>query len=297
MLMDGGIIDYGSIRQFGLCHHRYRYDDVDRYSTNLKEQKAKARYLVQTFVQLVDFVRSGEKRDLKNFAESSHLRTFDRAYERTLHDSLLRRVGLNQRQRKAILRRRPKLVREFVGAYRFFERKESRRGMRNTADGVNNPVIFCTRTLLRELPKRLLLGEKELVVPDFLEIMRTPYATKKELRQTEYYSPRVKKFQRLYLQILRAAGGERSLRRTLVECTMRSGQENRGSFATGDAILIVVDHLLAKRRKLSRGDFLALVDAFIAHQKGENTRTKLRPDARRVLAQLVNIVEQNKFSI
>ncbi len=24
MLLDGGIIDYGSIRQFGLCHHRYR---------------------------------------------------------------------------------------------------------------------------------------------------------------------------------------------------------------------------------------------------------------------------------
>src|SRR5690606_33735183 len=35
VLMDGGIIDYGSIRQFGLFHHEYRYDDVDRYSTNI----------------------------------------------------------------------------------------------------------------------------------------------------------------------------------------------------------------------------------------------------------------------
>ncbi len=70
MLMDGGIIDYGSIRQFGLCHHRYRYDDVERFSTNLKEQKKKARYLVQTFVQLVDFVRTGQKKDVRSFANA-----------------------------------------------------------------------------------------------------------------------------------------------------------------------------------------------------------------------------------
>ena len=32
IMMDGGIIDYGSVRQFGLYHHEYRYDDTDRYS-------------------------------------------------------------------------------------------------------------------------------------------------------------------------------------------------------------------------------------------------------------------------
>ncbi len=34
-LVDAGIIDYGSVRQFGLRHDRYRYDDVERFSTNL----------------------------------------------------------------------------------------------------------------------------------------------------------------------------------------------------------------------------------------------------------------------
>jgi uncharacterized protein YdiU (UPF0061 family) len=37
ILMDGGIIDYGSVRQFGLFHYEYRYDDVDRYSTTIVE--------------------------------------------------------------------------------------------------------------------------------------------------------------------------------------------------------------------------------------------------------------------
>src|ERR1700757_1888567 len=73
MLLDGGIIDYGSIRQFGLCHHRYRYDDVERFSTNLREQRSKARYLVQICAQMVDFVRTGEKRHARHFVESPAL--------------------------------------------------------------------------------------------------------------------------------------------------------------------------------------------------------------------------------
>ena len=42
VLIEAGIIDYGSVRQFGLRHDQYRYDDVDRFSTNLNEQRAKA---------------------------------------------------------------------------------------------------------------------------------------------------------------------------------------------------------------------------------------------------------------
>ena len=34
ILNDGGIIDYGSVRQFGLYHREYRYDDVDRFSNH-----------------------------------------------------------------------------------------------------------------------------------------------------------------------------------------------------------------------------------------------------------------------
>jgi len=32
MLADGGILDYGSIRQFAARHNKYRYEDVDRAS-------------------------------------------------------------------------------------------------------------------------------------------------------------------------------------------------------------------------------------------------------------------------
>ena len=39
MLASGGILDYGSIRRFAAKHNKYRYEDVDRFSTCLSEQR------------------------------------------------------------------------------------------------------------------------------------------------------------------------------------------------------------------------------------------------------------------
>ena len=44
LIKDGGVIDFGSVRQFGLYHHAYRFDDDERWSTNIKEQKKKVYY-------------------------------------------------------------------------------------------------------------------------------------------------------------------------------------------------------------------------------------------------------------
>src|SRR5690606_14912607 len=107
-----------------LCHHRYRYDDVDRFSTNLKEQKRKARYLVQTFVQMVEFVRTGQKKELGALASHPVLEEFDRAFRHIQLDCLLKRVGLSSAQRKRALAKHLQLTEEFEKAYRFFERRE-----------------------------------------------------------------------------------------------------------------------------------------------------------------------------
>ncbi len=297
MLMGGGIIDYGSIRQFGLCHHRYRYDDVNRFSTNLKEQKTKARHLVQTFVQMVHFVRTGEKKDFHAFASSSFLKTFDRKFRESQQRFLLQRTGLSEKQSLHLIHKHPKLVQNYEKTFRFFERKESRRGMRATADGVNNPAIFAAHALLRELPRQLLLDEHALEVPAFLEIMQTPYLTKKEMKLVDYYGPHVKRFQSLYMEILKAANSGRSLRRALLEAAMRASQQNSLDYATGDGILNVVDHLLEKRKQLSRKEFHRIVEAFIHHQQARPSKMKLRKKSRRVLETLLTIVHENKFTV
>ena len=80
ILMDGGIIDYGSVRQFGLYHHEYRYDDVQRWSTSIKEQKQKARYIVQTFAQIVDYIKNEKKKSIDDFKNHHSLQTFDKRF-------------------------------------------------------------------------------------------------------------------------------------------------------------------------------------------------------------------------
>lgn len=297
MLLDGGIIDYGSIRQFGLCHHRYRYDDVDRFSTNLKEQRNKARGLVQTFVQLVDFVRNGHKHHLRSFAEAPTLAEFDRAFTATRSELLLKRIGLSPSQRRHCLARRPELVSELEKSYRFFERRECSRGMRRVPDGVNNPAIFCTRTLLREFPRLLLLEGKELGQEEFLSIMKTPFLTKKEIRRSASYSMPVVRFQRCYLELLRFAHKGKPFRRALLETTMRASQQNRTGFATGDGIIHVVDFLLARRKNISRNEFMELVNSFIQVQQGIPPKAKLRKGTKRLLAKLLEIVEKNKYTL
>jgi uncharacterized protein YdiU (UPF0061 family) len=297
VLMEGGIIDYGSIRQFGLCHHRYRYDDVDRYSTNLKEQKRKARYLVQTFVQMVDFVRTGQKKDVRAYGTSEFVAEFEKSFRRSQLDQLLRRVGLSAGQRKRLLAKNISEIEEFEKLFRFFERRDTGKGLKKVADGLNDPAIFCTRSLLRELPRRLLLDGQPLATSDFLDIMSTPFLTKKEAKREGFYSAPVRKFQEAYLSLIRAAHRGKTLKRAVLETAMRAGQQNRTGYATGDAIIYVVDTLLAKRKTLSRNEFIKLVEAFIHQQQGVTYRGKLRKKTRKVLEDLFSIVADFQHSI
>lgn len=297
MLLPGGIIDYGSIRQFGLCHHRYRYDDVDRFSTNLKEQKQKARYLVQTFVQLVDFVRTGRKQQMAAFANDSSLALFDKTFTETRTDCLLRRLGLSPNAAARAKKLRPDLVREFETVYRFFERRESDRGLKKTPDGINNPAIFCTRTLLRELPKQILLREQPLSAGDFVAIMKTKFLTKKAEKNCVRLAPTVSRFQRIYIDLIRFAHKDRPLKRAMLEVAMRAGNENPTEYATGDAIIYVVDHLLARRRELGPNEFSKVVEAFICFQQSRPFKGKLRKRARRIFHTLVEMVHENRHSL
>ena len=81
VLADGGIVDYGSVRQFGLYHREYRFDDVDRLSTTFPEQRRKARAIVQSFAQIRDFLIDGRKAPLASHAHDPALRRFDAEFE------------------------------------------------------------------------------------------------------------------------------------------------------------------------------------------------------------------------
>jgi hypothetical protein len=143
ILMDCGIIDYGSVRQFGLCHRGYRFDDDGKFSTTLTEQRYKARYIVQSLLQAVDFVRSGKKRPIESFAGHALLRLFDHRYQQHRRENLLHKLGFTLEQAAALVG--SSAVADLLKHVTYFEHAQASRGVHKVADGITHDAIFCLR--------------------------------------------------------------------------------------------------------------------------------------------------------
>lgn len=159
VLAHAGIIDYGSIRQFGMRHDRYRYDDVERFSTNLKEQKRKAKEIVQVFCQMINAVETGKKKSLSAFKSDKSLKIFDAAFESEYTDQILLRLGLNSSQRQSLVSERRKLVKNFLSVFHEIEEEKISGKMQKVSDGVNQPAKFNIRRMIGHLPQFVLEGK------------------------------------------------------------------------------------------------------------------------------------------
>ena len=295
VLTNGGIIDYGSIRQFGLCHHHYRYDDVQRFSTNLKEQKNKARYLVQTFAQLVEYIKTGKKQDISRFSKHNSLNTFDQKFNLEKEALFLARLGLNQEQQRRLKSENQDLIERIMSSYTYFERKESNRGMRNTADGENLPVAYDARNMLRELPKHLARNGK-ISTSTFLQLMETPFCNKELLKASPANERKVQKFLSEYNELISILGKKSSDKKVLTEIIMRASSTNQSDLVTGDGIIVVVDQLLKLRGKIKRDDFIRVVDRFIDKQCNRSS-PPLRGKLKKHYLKLLDIISETKYSI
>ncbi|MBI3802465.1 MAG: YdiU family protein [Nitrospirae bacterium] len=276
ILADAGIIDYGSVRQFGLFHHEYRYDDVDRLSTTITEQKNKAKYLVQTFAQLADFLISGRKKNLRAFRNHPSMRHFEQIFAQTKDAAVLYRIGFDKRT-QALLLKQPgdrKKVREFRETLRYFEKAKARRGRHAVADGFNWDAIFCARDILRELPIRYLSGIDRLPPREFIEILRSEYASSSDVRLSRSRREKIARFQSIYRRLVHRAADltGRTAEELLREIRDRSAQINRYSRVTGDAILLVGERLIREWQVRSTDALHQMVKEFIDAQI-------LRPDS------------------
>jgi hypothetical protein len=274
ILADGGIVDYGSVRQFGLFHHAYRYDDVDRFSTTITEQKNKAGYLVQTFAQLTDFLISGKKKHLDAFKNHRAVRRFDRIFERMKEKAVLYRIGFDHDASGRLLEGDRQAVREFSGLLRYFEKAKARRGRHAVADGITRDAIFCVRDILRELPEIYLAGEEEISPERFIEILRSHYASSADLRIGRTRRDRIARFQHVYRRLVDLAA--RRTRRTsgdlLRAIRERSAIINRYSRVTGDAVILVARRMIREWKDSPEDEINRMVREFVEGQI-------LRPDS------------------
>ena len=281
ILANGGIIDYGSIRQFGLYHWEYRYDDVDRMSTNIPEQKIKARYIVQNFAQIRDFLITGKKKNIRRFRKDPLLKLFDRNFEKILNELLLKKIGLSEKQSAYLLEKHAGLARRFKKHHSYFEKTKSSRGIYKINDGVTCDAIFCMEDIHRELPKRLLVEPSPLDAETFISIIKSSYATRRDLKINSYRRKEVDHFQKNYLKIMELIAqrfNKGNLKKTLLEAVMRASVTNQQNRITGDGVLHVTTSLIRNQSKLTFEQKHEIIAHLVQHQV-EQVEPRVEPES------------------
>jgi len=271
MLADAGIIDYGSVRQFGLRHDQYRYDDVDRYSTNLSEQRQKAREIVQTFVQMVDFLKSGKKRAWGHFHKSSWLKKFDRDFERFSLEYFLYQMGFPEPHRRLILRYHLNKVLALFTVHSELEKIKTKKPLKKVADGVHRPAILNMRKALADMAEHLdgLPYELSHTVPSpvLFQWILASHACGADKKLSPRLQRQLELWQKLYIQVVEVASTPETWEKTAGTLALRAMRINNSRRITGNALIHIVDEILRHRRRgLSDGQIQAAIEELIQAQ-------------------------------
>jgi hypothetical protein len=268
MLASGAILDYGSIRQFAAKHDKYRYDDVDRFSTSLREQKHWARELVKVFAQACYFARTGRKLSLDHFKNDPCLKQFDGWFEREREFRTLWRLGFTPQQIELLRKKGRTEISDLRRALSFFEELKVARGIEKLPDGLTHSPVFLIRNLLRELPLFYLMECDArfgaMMSPErFCQTMAASYASQRDLKLTATRIARAKNFQKCYQRLIRVAGDYEHVLRQIVDRSAVINYEHR---MTGNGVIYAVDEIVKHKRELVPGDIQFAMDRFIESQ-------------------------------
>lgn len=299
LLLEPGIIDYGSVRQFGLHHISYRYDDVERFSTNLSEQKHKALQIAQTFIQLWDFLETGRKSALRQFATHPLLKTFFHAYRQERLERKLHNCAFSPSQ-IATLKSRPKMIHEWEKAFSRLESKRRPGKLRPVADGIWAPALLDVRTMLRFLATQLAHGRK----PDLKECLlklKTPYISRRELLNNSQIRRWTQELMRRHHQLLsvleRGVGSEK---RPLQQILRKAEVLEMVRPLTGNALIHAVGEISSSPSATHRPQRTQNLIDLIVNQQSLGPYRRLGP----VLVQdpqawqnILDIIHDHRFSI
>lgn len=313
VLAEAGIIDYGSVRQFGIRHDRYRYDDVERFSTNLNEQRTKARQIIQVFCQLVDYIKTGKKKGIKEFAHHPALVKFNQKFSRHRADRLLYRMGFEMTQRELILNKHRHVFDQFDAVYRYFECAKVSGHMQRVPDGVNHPALFNLRPILKDLPRFFLNSKKTLndsFMPEeeFFSKMLSGFAKSKDAKMGKKQRLYIRKFQELYKQMIFISSGKFKPERCLKDLARHSEKLNSEKRITGNALIEIVDEVIqAQKKGLGPSQVQNIIDRLVLEHNGmpeiplsrfyqemQNQLPMVRSD---LYSKLLDIVAENKETI
>lgn len=273
ILADSGIIDYGSIRQFGLRHDQYRYDDVHRFSTNLNEQKAKCKLTVQVYLQMVDFLKTGVRKPLSEYQKHKKLRDFEEIFHQRVLERLTFQMGLPQAATRFLLKKQRRHLENFYKDFSFLERMKTRHDLVKLEDGVNRPARLNMRKALILMSEGLQLNGPSVrcIIP--IDLLYNEVLAVDALEEDRVLSRAVEhRFRRMikyYEKLVTAwCQNARGKNQDLIdEINDRAVSINRSDRITGNGITIIVEKLLQGRAKgLSDPQIQCLIEAVIEDQ-------------------------------
>jgi uncharacterized protein YdiU (UPF0061 family) len=311
MLASGAILDYGSIRQFAAKHDKYRFKDVDRYSASLAEQRYWARLIVQTFAQAMAFICSGEKENIRAFKDAECLEEFDRAFKRESDYRTLWKIGFTEDQIERLMQKAPEEIDEFHRSLSYFEDLKVSKGIEKLPDGFTHQPVFLIRNLLRVLPAYYVaqtisrLDDESAYLPldIFCSVMAASYVKKRDLQLTPARCSHIENFQRCYLRLIGALG--EPFYELLKAVQERAAIINHRHRITGDALVLIVEELIAMKGKIRISGLQEALEAFIDSQvlipgkwqPVEPDELKLNTSKSRLLIKIQENLEQYKESI
>ncbi len=268
ILADGGIIDFGSVRQMGLYYHAYRFDDDERWSTTIKEQRLKARYTVQCFAQVIDFVKTGTKRGIGNFKRHAALKEFDRIYEQRKRQLFLWRLGFSDELATKIEQKHFKICRRLIRSFDYLEQKKTKMGLVEVADGVNCDMAFNMRKALANLVERWADKAEPLCPDEFIELALAESVHRKDIHQSRALVMHIQAFQKDYLSLIkRAMRLQKAPSQVfMLEHARRTQLINRTDRLTGDSICRIVELLMKRRKNFTVGELYRIIANFIERQ-------------------------------
>ncbi|MBA2502866.1 MAG: YdiU family protein [Pyrinomonadaceae bacterium] len=273
MLATGAILDYGSIRQFAAKHNKYRFEDVDRFSSSLTEQRYWARQIVQAFAQSVGFIISGKKENLRKFKDAECLKAYDEAFDVERDYRMLWRIGFTPEGIKRLMGQAQPEIKNFRKALSYFEDLKISKGIEKLPDGVTHKPVFLIRNLLRELPAyyraQCAAGERDeencyMPPQTFCESMVASYVKRKDLQLTPARIAQAKSFQDSYRRLIRALG--KPFAETIKILEERSAVINHEHRATGDGLIWITNEVLSVKEKIEFDELQDALDASIDSQ-------------------------------
>lgn len=298
ILMDGGIIDYGSVRLFGMFHHRYRFKDTEKWSTNIKEQRKQGRKTVQAFAQAVDFVLTGVKKPLDEFFDCKFTRRFDQELNKRKRRFFLRRCGYSADQIDHLnTNLNARHFQTFEALFYNLEAQLSRNGEQEVPDGITTPALVNMRAFLRELPILLQSNHSnEYVMEELFKIIQSSYLERESPVTTETILEKLEMSLHAYKNMITSTSNAlgttpRDLLASIKNNVVTIHPVDR---VTGDAIFVIGQKISEATKKLGFDGTFKVINEFIYSQTSssktqKNKVNRLEPREKKILHTLKDL--------